>query len=59
MNITIKISLAANEMKVQDKVKLGIQHMYKEISEISKIPPGKKDGSTCPLDEHINQIKRK
>lgn len=58
MNITIKISLAANEMKVQDKVKLGIQHMYKEISEISRIPP-EKDGSTCPLDEHINQIKRK
>lgn len=58
MNITIKISLAANEMKVQDKVKLGIQHMYEEISEISRIPP-EKDGSTFPLDEHINQIKRK
>lgn len=45
-------------MKVQDKVKLGIQHMYKERSEISRIPP-EKDGSTFPLDEHINQIKRK
>lgn len=45
-------------MRVQDKDKLRIQHMYKEISEISRIPP-EKDGSTFPLDEHINQIKRK
>lgn len=46
-------------MRVQDKHKLRMQHMYKEISEISRIPPEKKMDQHVPLDEHINQIKRK